>query len=229
MMGAYDNTSPLHATSQQQQHFNDYASLSSSTVIELPSFSATSNHEDPKPTNAVHHSLSNFSSSNSESSSPSSQFASTNDLSNQVQFSANNEAAKVPKSHFSKLNYEEIFETAILVLSWYITSSFSNNLNKSILESEVFPFPVTLTFVQFFFLLICCLALFQISSSPSMAKTFGTNFKLQSVERKMIPAVLIPLCISQIFAHLLTQISLQQVPVSFTHTVKVTLVHSYNF
>jgi len=114
-------------------------------------------------------------------------------------------------SKLSRINYGEVFETAMLVLAWYITSSFSNNLNKSILEYEVFPFPITLTFVQFGFIVVCCLALFQISSQ---------NFKLQKLDRSVIAWRLLPLCVSQIFAHLLTQISLQQVPVSFTHTVK---------
>jgi len=47
-----------------------------------------------------------------------------------------------------------------------------------------------------------------------------SKFKCETVDFKTLKTILIPLCISQIMAQNLTQISLQQVPVSFTHTVK---------
>jgi len=104
--------------------------------------------------------------------------------------------------------FSELLELIVLIFVWYLTSSFSNNINKSILD--VFSFPLTLTMLNFGFICIFCFLMM-----------LGTNYsRLQKLDLKTIARIIIPLCISQIVAHLLTQLSLQHVPVSFTHTVK---------
>jgi len=105
----------------------------------------------------------------------------------------------------------EVLELVGLLIVWYFTSSFANNLTKSILEENVFPFPLSLTIMQFGFIVLFSAVLF--ISMPS-------KFKYETVDFQTLKNILIPLCISQILAQSLTQISIQQVPVSFTHTVK---------
>lgn len=104
-------------------------------------------------------------------------------------------------------------ELGLLLIIWYISSSFANNFNKTILNDFVFPYPLTLTMFQFGFISLSCYFLF---------KAFPNHFRLQSLRWNLFWEAIVPLCLSGICAHLLTQISLQQVPVSFTHTVKAT-------
>jgi len=107
-------------------------------------------------------------------------------------------------------NITEFVELGAIIIAWYTTSSLTNNLNKSILNDAIFPFPLTVTFAQFGFIALFCFMMFTL---------WPQKFKLQKVGLSFVTIVL-PLCISQVFAHLLTQMSLQHVPVSFTHTVK---------
>lgn len=88
----------------------------------------------------------------------------------------------------------------------------SNNLNKEILD--LFPYPFTLTIFQFASTTIYCLLLFQ----------FSSNFQLQRISRERFMTWVLPLCISSVLAHLTTSISLQFIPVSFTHTIKVHII-----
>jgi len=122
-----------------------------------------------------------------------------------------------------QVNWWELFESGLLVLIWYISSAISNNLNKTILDASVsvLPFPLTLTFFQFGFISLSCLIIFKLSSSSSSSSSPTlVSTRLQQLDKNLLTTVLIPLCLSQISAHLLTQISVQQVPVSFVHTVK---------
>jgi len=126
----------------------------------------------------------------------------------------------------SGFNLLEFLEVATIIFLWYISSSLTNNLNKSILDEAVFPFPMTLTLCQFGFIAAFCLLTVYI---------YPQHFKLQRIGYGFI-TIVFPLCFSQIVAHLLTQMSLQLVPVSFTHTVKgcspifaIALSRFYNF
>jgi hypothetical protein len=119
--------------------------------------------------------------------------------------------ATPPSLYYRNMNLTEIFEIVFLIFVWYASSSLTNNLNKTILADDFFPFPYTLTLYQFGSIALCCYIMVQVSSS---------NYKLQTVNTSFAKLV-IPLCASQIIAHLLTQSSLQHVPVSFTHTIKV--------
>jgi Triose-phosphate Transporter family len=91
----------------------------------------------------------------------------------------------------------------------YFSSSLSNNLNKQILRD--FHHPMTLTMLQFLFLGVFCLLVLRV-------------FKLhpfQMISKKKFIQLVMPLGIGHIVGHLLTAISLDHVPVSFVHTIKV--------
>lgn len=115
-----------------------------------------------------------------------------------------------PKFFTHKMNVTELVEIIILIIVWYTSSSLNNNLNKMILAEDVFPFPYTLTLYQFGSIAVFCYLMVLLSSTYKL-QTVNTNFA----------KLVVPLCASQIVAHLLTQSSLQHVPVSFTHTIKV--------
>jgi solute carrier family 35 protein E1 len=104
---------------------------------------------------------------------------------------------------------------------WYIFSSLTNNLNGAILQR--LPFALTLTETQFLFTALYCFTLTRVVND------FPTEKFSYSLLRKVLP-----LSIGHILAHILTQISLEYVPVSFTHTVKAlsplfTIVISHYF
>jgi solute carrier family 35 protein E1 len=90
---------------------------------------------------------------------------------------------------------------------WYIFSSLTNNLNGAILQK--FPFALTLTQTQFLFTALYCFTLTRVVND------FPTEKFSYSLLKKVFP-----LSVGHILAHILTQISLEYVPVSFTHTVK---------
>jgi len=110
-------------------------------------------------------------------------------------------------------NVAELLEGGSLIFVWYLCSLFSSNLSAMILDDKLFPHALSLTFFQFGFVSFCCLLLFKFGSS---------TYKMMKLDWNIIMLVLVPLCVSQILAHLLSQISFQHIPVSFTHTVKAT-------
>ncbi|KAI9104947.1 triose-phosphate transporter family-domain-containing protein [Phlyctochytrium arcticum] len=90
---------------------------------------------------------------------------------------------------------------------WYASSALTNNSGKQILN--YFPYPVTLTFIQFAFVSGLCLL-------ASRAKLVG---KIQRPSRKVIGSV-IPLAGFQIAGHVFSSMAISRVPVSFAHTIK---------
>lgn len=98
-------------------------------------------------------------------------------------------------------------KVALFFLAWYIFSSLTSNTNKAILE--VLALPMTLTETQFLFTSLYCFILIKV----------GT-YQLEPMTKDLLKKV-IPLSIGNILAHVLSQISIAFVPVSFTHTVKV--------
>jgi solute carrier family 35 protein E1 len=95
-----------------------------------------------------------------------------------------------------------------MIAVWYISSSLANNLNKTILD--VAPYPVTLTLSQFGFISLYC----------SLITVVFKLHPFQRIDGEVLARKVLPISTGHIFAHLLTQVSLQNVPVSFTHTVK---------
>jgi hypothetical protein len=105
----------------------------------------------------------------------------------------------------------ELYETMKLltmIAVWYISSSLANNLNKTILD--VAPYPVTLTLSQFGFISLYC----------SLITMVFKLHPFQRIDGEVLARKVLPISTGHIFAHLLTQVSLQNVPVSFTHTLR---------
>lgn len=96
----------------------------------------------------------------------------------------------------------------VAILLWYLGSIFANNLSKEI--QRFFPRPMLLTEAQFGFLILF-----------SYASHLVGFYQLRWLSLKQLYCIF-PLGLGHVFAHLLTQISLGNVPVSFTHTIKAT-------
>ncbi|CAO3615033.1 unnamed protein product [Cunninghamella blakesleeana] len=90
---------------------------------------------------------------------------------------------------------------------WYVASSLTNNTGKQILN--VFKYPVTLTFVQFGLVAICCF---------TAAKLFGaTHIRKPTSD---ITRTIVPLAIFLIVGHVFSSVAISRIPVSLVHTIK---------
>ncbi|KAI9302509.1 triose-phosphate transporter family-domain-containing protein [Cunninghamella echinulata] len=90
---------------------------------------------------------------------------------------------------------------------WYVASSLTNNTGKQILNA--FRYPVTLTFVQFGLVAICCFA---------AAKLFGaTHIRRPTSD---ITKTIVPLAIFLIVGHVFSSVAISRIPVSLVHTIK---------
>lgn len=92
---------------------------------------------------------------------------------------------------------------------WYASSAMSSNTGKSIMNR--FRYPVTLTFVQFFFVASFC-ALFM---SPLVRFS-----KLRPPTRAIFNATL-PMGAFQVGGHIFSSMAISRIPVSTVHTIKV--------
>lgn len=92
---------------------------------------------------------------------------------------------------------------------WYASSAMSSNTGKSIMNQ--FRYPITLTFVQFFFVSSFC-ALFM---SPLVR---FSNFRPPT--RAIFNATL-PMGAFQVGGHIFTSMAISRIPVSTVHTIKV--------
>lgn len=110
----------------------------------------------------------------------------------------------------------------ILCLSWYLSSAVSNTLNKSILN--VFPYPVTLTMIQFLMAVSLGVTTIQLSQfSPTFynllpagtVSPFGVKFPTRE-----ILMFTLPMGIFQLFGHIFSHMATSQIPVSLVHTIK---------
>lgn len=109
-----------------------------------------------------------------------------------------------------------------LCLSWYGSSAISNTLNKSILN--IFPYPVTLSLVQFF--LAVCFGVSTILLAQNSHKVFhalpaGTvsHSGLRYPTREILAST-IPMGIFQLFGHICSHKATSLIPVSLVHTIK---------
>lgn len=110
----------------------------------------------------------------------------------------------------------------ILCLGWYFSSALANTLAKSILDS--FPFPVTLSMVQFglavsFGLSSMQLAKMSSTFSRSLPRGVLSNGGLQYPTKDILMAIA-PMGIFQLSGHIFTHMSTQAIPVSLVHTIK---------
>lgn len=105
----------------------------------------------------------------------------------------------------SLLTLKFIFQCCI----WYASSAMSSNTGKSIMNQ--FRYPVTLTFVQFFFVASFC-ALFM---SPLVRFS-----KFRPPTRAIFNATL-PMGAFQVGGHIFSSMAISRIPVSTVHTIKV--------
>ncbi|KAG0012955.1 suppressor of loss of ypt1 [Podila clonocystis] len=95
----------------------------------------------------------------------------------------------------------------LICLSWYMSSAVTNNLGKQLMNQ--FRYPVTLTFVQFWFVsLFCYIA--------------GTVFKMTKIRKpsRMIFEMTGPLVVFQVIGHVFSSVAISRVPLSVVHTIK---------
>ena len=92
---------------------------------------------------------------------------------------------------------------------WYASSAMSSNTGKSIMNH--FRYPVTLTFVQFFFVASYC-AIF-------MSPLVGFS-KFRPPTRAIFNATL-PMGAFQVGGHIFSSMAISRIPVSTVHTIKV--------
>lgn len=110
----------------------------------------------------------------------------------------------------------------MLCLSWYASSAVSNTLNKSILT--IFPYPITLSLVQFF--LAVCFGLSTIllaQNSPAVFRALPVGTVSHSGIRyptREILASTLPMGIFQLFGHIFSHKATSLIPVSLVHTIK---------
>jgi hypothetical protein len=91
---------------------------------------------------------------------------------------------------------------------WYVASSLTNNTGKQILN--VFRYPVTLTFLQFGLVAVCCF---------TAARLFGaTHIRPPTFD---ITRTIVPLAVFLIVGHVFSSIAISRIPVSMVHTIKV--------
>ncbi|XP_026812206.1 solute carrier family 35 member E1 homolog [Rhopalosiphum maidis] len=106
---------------------------------------------------------------------------------------------------------KEVFSVALLCCIWYVVSSGSNVVGKTLLNQ--FPYPMTVTMVQLL----------------SIAVYSGPFFNLWGVRRFVDISwpyyfkLIVPLALGKFVGSVFTHVSLWKVPVSYTHTVKATM------
>lgn len=93
---------------------------------------------------------------------------------------------------------------------WYLSSSLTNNVGKSIMNA--FQFPVTLTFVQFGLVAFWCYVIAVFKSSRIRSPTHD------------ILKTITPLALFLIVGHVFSSIAISRVPVSLVHTIKVSII-----
>ncbi|KAK3825380.1 MAG: triose-phosphate transporter family-domain-containing protein [Benniella sp.] len=95
----------------------------------------------------------------------------------------------------------------MVCLSWYFSSAVTNNIGKQIMNQ--FQYPVTLTFVQFWFVSVFCFL-------------SGAVFNMTKIQRptRGIIEMTAPLVGFQVVGHVFSSVAISRVPLSVVHTVK---------
>ncbi|KAF9988527.1 suppressor of loss of ypt1 [Modicella reniformis] len=117
--------------------------------------------------------------------------------------------AFAPRSQFrfSTRSVLQALRLPMICLSWYLSSAVTNNIGKQIMNQ--FQYPVTLTFVQFWFVSAFCLL---------SGMIFHTT-KIRSPTRGIIEMTA-PLVGFQVVGHVFSSVAISRVPLSVVHTVK---------
>ncbi|KAF9101108.1 suppressor of loss of ypt1 [Mortierella sp. GBA35] len=101
----------------------------------------------------------------------------------------------------------QVLKLPLICLCWYMSSAVTNNIGKQIMNQ--FRYPVTLTFVQFWFVSIFCY----------MAAA-GFNMTRIRPPSRAILEMTGPLVGFQVVGHVFSSVAISRVPLSVVHTVK---------
>lgn len=132
---------------------------------------------------------------------------------------------------FSESGQEAIKQLAVpisiplvlICLSWYSTSALSNTLSKSILTS--FPYPVTLTMVQFLLAVIFGVTTILAAQAFPSINSFlpkglvSVHVGLRHPTREILLSIA-PMGVFQLTGHIFSHMSTSLLPVSLVHTIK---------
>ncbi|KAK9447279.1 triose-phosphate transporter family-domain-containing protein [Limtongia smithiae] len=111
------------------------------------------------------------------------------------------------------------FKLIFLSLAWYLSSAVSNTLTKSILD--IFPYPVTLSLIQFGFVVFWAVLISTLARSPRVSRLFFT-FHHSGITRptRQIVLTIAPLAIFQLSGHIFSHVATSEIPVTLVHTIK---------
>ncbi|KAF9905637.1 suppressor of loss of ypt1 [Linnemannia zychae] len=101
----------------------------------------------------------------------------------------------------------QVLKLPLICLSWYMSSAVTNNIGKQIMNQ--FRYPVTLTFVQFWFVSIFCY----------MAAAGFSMTRIRPPSRAIVEMTA-PLVGFQVVGHVFSSVAISRVPLSVVHTVK---------
>ncbi|KAF8936124.1 suppressor of loss of ypt1 [Haplosporangium gracile] len=110
------------------------------------------------------------------------------------------------RQQLSRGSLMQVLKLPLICLSWYMSSAVTNNIGKQIMNQ--FRYPVTLTFVQFWFVSIFCY----------MAAGFSMT-RIRPPTRGIIEMTA-PLVGFQVVGHVFSSVAISRVPLSVVHTVK---------
>jgi solute carrier family 35 protein E1 len=117
--------------------------------------------------------------------------------------------ASITSPHLHSLPSLSTLRFAFLCGLWYASSAVSSNTGKAILNQ--FRYPITLTFVQFGFVAAYCLFFM----SPIIRFS-----RLRRPTRAILKDTL-PMGCFQVGGHIFSSMAISRIPVSTTHTIKV--------
>ncbi|KAK9479949.1 triose-phosphate transporter family-domain-containing protein [Lipomyces japonicus] len=108
----------------------------------------------------------------------------------------------------------------VLSLAWYWSSAVSNTLSKAILNA--FPYPVTLTLLQFAFVVFWALLLSVATTSSSSPPRFVVALGHTAIARptRRIVLTVAPMAVFQLSGHIFSHIATSRIPVTLVHTIK---------
>ncbi|KAK9471813.1 mitochondrial carrier domain-containing protein [Dipodascopsis tothii] len=107
----------------------------------------------------------------------------------------------------------------VLSLGWYWSSALANTFSKDILNA--FPYPVTLTVVQFAFVVAWALTVSVLARHRApVFKTF--RFQHAGITRptKAVLLTVAPMALFQLSGHIFSHIATSRIPVTLVHTIK---------
>lgn len=117
-----------------------------------------------------------------------------------------NSRPSLPLNTNTATNTREIVYMGVMLGCWYLFNIYFNIYNKQILE--VYPFPLTISALQF-----------GVGSLLILVMWTTNLYKLPNISSSQLLAI-VPLAVVHTLGNLFTNMSLGQVAVSFTHTVK---------